>query len=99
MKNISIFLTDCYGGRGGIAQYNRNLVDALVTINEIKKINIFQRKIVYKPEKIPKKVNLIKKTNNSKIKFILKTIYHLFLEKNQNLFFVVIYIYYLLPGY
>ena len=44
MKNISIFLTDCYGGRGGIAQYNRNLVDALVTINEIKKLIFFKER-------------------------------------------------------
>ena len=42
MKNISLFLTDCYGGRGGIAQYNRNLVDSLksITLNARRPIKI-----------------------------------------------------------
>ena len=45
MKNISLFLTDCYGGRGGIAQYNRNLIKSFTSINNLKEITIFQRKI------------------------------------------------------
>ena len=71
-----IFLTDCYGGRGGIAQYNMNLVRALSLIKEFKEITIFQRKVVYKHEKIPKKIKLIKNVSNSKLKFLIKSIYH-----------------------
>ena len=44
MKNISLFLTDCYGGRGGIAQYNRNLINSLISIKDLKEITIFQKK-------------------------------------------------------
>ncbi len=87
MKNVSIFLTDCYGGRGGIAQYNRNLVNSLISIKEISEITIFQRKIVYKLEKIPKKVKLINKISNSKINYILKTIYHSIFGKKYELIF------------
>ena len=82
MKNVSLFLTDCYGGRGGIAQYNRNLVNALLSIKEIGEISIFQRKVVYRLEKTPKKVNLINNKNNSKLIFLFKTLYFLiFWEK------------------
>jgi glycosyltransferase involved in cell wall biosynthesis len=82
-----IFLTDCYGGRGGIAQYNRNLVRALSLIKEFKEITIFQRKVVYKQEKIPKKIKLIKNVSNSKLKFLIKSIYHLIFGKKYNLVF------------
>ena len=44
MKNPLIVLTDCYGGRGGIAQYNRYLVRALSLLKEI---NNMSKKIFY----------------------------------------------------
>ncbi len=87
MKNVSLFLTDCYGGRGGIAQYNRNLVDALISIKEIGEITIFQRKVVYRLEKIPKRVNLINNINNSKFNFMFKTFYFLFFGKKCEIVF------------
>ena len=87
MKNISLFLTDCYGGRGGIAQYNRNLINSLTSIKNLKEITIFQRKIVYKPEKIPKKVNLVSNISNSKVNYILKTIYHSMFGKKYDIIF------------
>ena len=87
MKNISLFLTDCYGGRGGIAQYNRNLIESLTSINNLKEITIFQRKIVYKPEKVPKKVNLVSNISNSRINYILKTIYHTMFGKKYDVIF------------
>ncbi len=87
MKNVSLFVTDCYGGRGGIAQYNRNLVDALLTIKEISEITIFQRKVVYKLEKFPKKVNLINSIKNSKFYFIFKIFNFLLFGKKQEIVF------------
>ncbi len=87
MKNISIFLTDCYGGRGGIAQYNRNLIESLALIKDLGEITVFQRKTVYKSEKIPRKANLINNISNSKINYILKTIYHSIFGKKYHLIF------------
>lgn len=87
MKNVSLFVTDCYGGRGGIAQYNRNLVDALLSIKEIREITMFQRKVVYKLEKIPTKVKLINSRNNSKLNYIFKTFYYLLFGKKYDIVF------------
>ena len=87
MKNPLIVLTDCYGGRGGMAQYNRYLVRALSLLKEINNIIIFQRKTYYKLEKIPKKVKLIKNISNSKIKFFLKISNFLFVKKNYDIVF------------
>lgn len=85
MKNVSLFLTDCYGGRGGIAQYNRNLINSLISIKDLNEITIFQRKIVYKSEKIPKKINLISNISNSKVNYILKTIFHSIFGKKYDI--------------
>ena len=82
-----VFLTDCYGGRGGIAQYNRNLLESLSLMKEIKEITIFQRKVVYKKEKIPKKIKLLKNIGNSKFKFLIKSINYLFFGKKHNIIF------------
>ena len=87
MENPLILLTDGYGGRGGIAQYNRHLITALSEIKKIKQINVLQRKVIYKLEKIPKKVKLIKNISNSKIKFFLKIINFLFSKKNYDVVF------------
>lgn len=85
MKSPLVFLTDCYGGRGGIAQYNRNLIKALSESKSVKNIIIFQRTSSYKFEKVPKKTKLIKNINNSKIKFLIKVILFLFLKNKHDL--------------
>ena len=87
MENPLILLTDGYGGRGGIAQYNRHLIAALSEIKKIKKINVLQRKVIYKLEKIPKKVKLIKNISNSKFRFFIKIINFLFFKKNYDVVF------------
>ena len=45
MKNPLMVLTDGYGGRGGIAQYNRYFIEALSKIKNINKITVLQRKV------------------------------------------------------
>ena len=87
MENPLILLTDGYGGRGGIAQYNRHLIVALSEIKKIKQINVLQRKVIYKLEKIPKKVKLIKDISNSKFKFFIKIINFLFFKENYDAVF------------
>ena len=87
MTKPLLVLTDCYGGRGGIAQYNRYFVDALSQIKHIKDITILQRKEFYKHEKIPNKVRLVKNISNSKFKFFLKIINFLCIKQNYDLVF------------
>ena len=87
MTNPLLLLTDGYGGRGGIAQYNRNLIQALSQIKYIKDITVLQRKVLYKYEKVPKKVRLTKNISNSKFKFFLKILNFLCIKQNYDLVF------------
>ena len=87
MKNPFFITTDGYGGRGGIAQYNRNIIRAVSEDTEVQRVTIIQRKIFYKLEKIPSKVELIKDTQNSKIKFFISILGLLFKNKTYDVIF------------
>ena len=69
MKYPLVLSTDIYGGRGGIALYNKHLIKALSYNKKIKKITAIPRKIFYKIENIPNKVVFKRKSSNSKLNF------------------------------
>ncbi len=50
---ILVLLNDAYGGRGGIAHYNRNLLKALCNNPDIKEVVAMPRQIDYEMEKLP----------------------------------------------
>ncbi len=52
-KKSLVLVTDAFGGRGGIASYNRNLVKALCEYPTMIKVVVLPRKIFYEKEKIP----------------------------------------------
>ncbi len=87
MKNPFFLTTDGYGGRGGIAQYNRDLIKAVSESSKVKSVTIMQRKIFYKLGKIPNKVELVKNTQNSKIKFFISILGLLFKSKTYDVVF------------
>ena len=87
MRNPFFVVTDGYGGRGGIAQYNRHLIKAVSEIKNIQSVTVMQRKIFYNLESQPKKVRLIKNVENSKIKFIFRILSYLFKKKNYDAIF------------
>lgn len=70
MKYPLILSTDIYGGRGGIALYNKHLIKALSHNKKIKKITAIPRKIFYKTENIPNKVVFKTKASNSKLNYL-----------------------------
>lgn len=82
MKYPLVLSTDVYGGRGGIALYNRYLIKALSGISEIKEITVIPRKIYYNLEKIPPKVIFKKEASNSKFKYIF-FFFRLFFKKKK----------------
>lgn len=84
MKYPLVLSTDVYGGRGGIALYNRYLIKALSGISEIKEITVIPRKIYYNLEKIPPKVIFKKEASNSKFKYIF-FFFRLFFKKKSTI--------------
>lgn len=46
-------MTDAYGGRGGIAQYNRDLIDALAAMPEVRRVEIVTRYAPDTPTGLP----------------------------------------------
>ena len=54
--NIISLVFDAYGGRGGIARYNVNLLKALSLNPKLNKIFVFAKNSYYKIDDLPKKV-------------------------------------------
>ena len=55
MKSL-ILCTDAYGGRGGIALYNRNFIRAVSECPGMEEVVVVPRKIYYELEKIPENI-------------------------------------------
>jgi glycosyltransferase involved in cell wall biosynthesis len=87
LKYPLVLSTDVYGGRGGIAQYNRHLIKALCEISEIKEITVIPRKIFYNLEKIPPKVIFKKEFSNSKLKYVIYFFRLIFKKKTHDIIF------------
>ncbi len=54
-KKVLLLTTDAYGGHGGIALYNRDVVDALAEMPEVTNITVLPRVVKWKAEGIPSK--------------------------------------------
>ncbi|MHB1231515.1 MAG: glycosyltransferase family 4 protein [Burkholderiales bacterium] len=50
-------VTEAYGGRGGIAQYCRDLLDALCMLPECAQLVVLPRRVSDSPEEVPGKIN------------------------------------------
>jgi phosphatidylinositol alpha-1,6-mannosyltransferase len=82
-----IIATDVYGGRGGIATYNKHLINALCQNKDIKSVTVIPRKIFYKVEKIPKKVIFKKIASNSKLNYLFFFFKFFFKKNNYDIIF------------
>ncbi len=67
---VLVLTTDAYGGHGGIALYNRDIIDALALMPEIEEIVVIPRTMPLKPEGIPEKVRFLHEVVGSKFSFI-----------------------------
>lgn len=75
--NVLILTTEAYGGYGGIALYNRDLAEALVTNQKIKNVVIIPRNIPGPMSLIPKNVYFLTHAAGSKFKFIISAFRHI----------------------
>jgi phosphatidyl-myo-inositol dimannoside synthase len=65
-----VLATDAYGGTGGIAQYMRDLIEAVASYRETEKVTVIPRIIARKPEDPPERVTHLSRASGSKIRFV-----------------------------
>ncbi|MCP5148643.1 MAG: glycosyltransferase family 4 protein [Pseudomonadales bacterium] len=71
---VLLLATDAYGGRGGIALCNRNLVRALLEIRFVKEIVVIPRCISDQECKVPDKVRFIRGAAGGKFRYVLNSL-------------------------
>lgn len=71
---ILVLLTDAFGGRGGIAKFNRDFLTALCSYPEAEEVVAIPRLMPDAPEPFPAKLTYVIKGLNSKWKYFLTAI-------------------------
>jgi len=67
---ILLLTTDAYGGHGGIALYNRDIVEALAAMPDVGEIVVIPRNMPLSPERIPDKVRFLHAAVGGKGRYI-----------------------------
>ncbi|MFZ2449511.1 MAG: glycosyltransferase family 4 protein [Methylovulum miyakonense] len=67
---ILVLVTDAFGGHGGIALYNRDLISALCVNPTISEVVAIPRVIPNPLEQLPKKLNFLIEASGSKFRYI-----------------------------
>ena len=71
---VCALLTDAYGGIGGIAKFNRDLLEALACMPEIKAVVALPRLIQREPEPVPEKVRFDARAARGKLSYLLHAV-------------------------
>ena len=82
---ILVLVSDAYGGRGGIALYNRNFLRALCEHPHIEKVIAIPRIITYDSEELPPKLSYLTEAIGSKFNYLTTCIRLAFTESDINL--------------
>ncbi|MCK9418602.1 MAG: asparagine synthase (glutamine-hydrolyzing) [Nitrospirae bacterium] len=69
-KRILVLVPDAFGGRGGIALYNRNLLQALCAYPTMERVLAIPRKVYYSLEKMPDNLDYRVEAANSKLRYL-----------------------------
>ena len=67
---VLLLTTDAYGGHGGIALYNRDIVDALAAMPAVENAVVLARTMPFEPTGVPTKATLVKAALGGKLNFI-----------------------------
>ena len=67
---ILVLTTDAFGGYGGIAQYNRDLLTALCEIPEVAEVTAIPRTLPLPAGKLPLKLNYITQGAGGKLRYV-----------------------------
>jgi len=69
---ILVITTDAFGGHGGIAQYNRDLLTALAAMPEVEEVVGVPRNLQFPPGELPAKLRYHPEAAGSKLRFVRK---------------------------
>lgn len=67
---VLVLTTDAYGGNGGIALYNRDLVDALSAFPEVEEVVVVPRNLHFTPTDVPARVSFHTEGTGGKVAFL-----------------------------
>lgn len=67
---VLLLTTDAYGGHGGIALYNRDIVDALAASADVSEVVVVPRTLKFAVAGVPDKVRFIAAAAGSKFRFV-----------------------------
>ena len=73
MARALVFLTDAFGGRGGIAQFNRDLLTSLSNDPAYTKVVALPRLIFEKSPRVPKKLDFRTRSARGKIRYVVES--------------------------
>ena len=71
---ILVLTTDAFGGHGGIAKYNRDLLTALCSFPGCKEVVAFPRVMPFEPEALPAKLTYVTRGLGGKPRYVLAVI-------------------------
>ncbi|MBT5303801.1 MAG: glycosyltransferase family 4 protein, partial [Candidatus Scalindua sp.] len=86
-QRVIVLVSDAYGGRGGIALYNRNFLKALCSFPSMEKVVAVPRSITYDLEEMPKKLSYITTAAGSKLKYLKGCVRQTLFGKRVDLIF------------
>ena len=67
---VLLLTSDAYGANGGIALYNRDVIEALVAVPEVDEVVVIARVMPNAPTAVPSKVRLVVESIGGKAQFI-----------------------------
>lgn len=82
---VLALVTDAYGGRGGIALYNRNLLQALCEHPEVDEVKVIPRSITYALEEMPPNLHFEIGAARNKLRYALSCLAIVFSNRHWNL--------------
>jgi len=71
---VLLLTTDAYGMLGGIAQYNRDLAEALAALPQVSEVVIVARNRALPLGNIPHKIHFLSTAGNGKVRFIVEAL-------------------------
>jgi len=80
-----VLVTDAFGGRGGIASYNRNLLQALCSYPTMERVLAIPRKVYYDLEKMPSNLDYRVDSAGSKLKYAYACLRTIFFHRRFDL--------------
>jgi glycosyltransferase involved in cell wall biosynthesis len=81
---VLILTPSAYGGHGGIAQYNRDLIEAIALMEKVDKVKVLPRIINFSVnvEQMPPNVEFIESSANSVLGFIFQSLKNIFCKND-----------------